>query len=271
MHGKYVTIGEFAEMAELSASMLRHYDRLGLIHPAVVDPDTRYRYYREDQVRTAELIRLLRDLDVSLDDIAALLQDPARAEMKAILRRHRERTVERRNETERIIRRLDRALRGDAELMPNDIRLVRIKPQWVVSRRVQTPLSQDVETVDRLLDELKGLASACDALSGEREFVLYYNRLRRGRSYDLEACVPLDPRRAARVVGAKKLPGGRAAGLIHHGPWEDLHTTHVALYAWIMERGYEIAGPARETYVVDERDTDDPLEYVTRVDWPVKP
>jgi DNA-binding transcriptional MerR regulator len=267
----YMTIGEFADMSELSTSMLRHYDRMGLIRPAVIDPDTRYRYYREEQVRTAELIRLLRDLDVPLGDIAALLEDPAGAEMKAILQRHRERTVERRDETERIIARLDRALKSTVGLMPGGIRLVWIKPQWVVSRRTQTPLSQDVETVDRLLDELARLASAREALSGEREFVLYYNRLRRGHSYDLEACVPLDPRRARCVAGARKLPGCRAASLTHHGPWEDLHTTHVALYAWIMERGYEIAGPARETYVVDERDTDDPLEYVTRVDWPVKP
>jgi effector-binding domain-containing protein len=82
-------------------------------------------------------------------------------------------------------------------------------------------------------------------------------------------CVPLDPRRAPQVTGAWQVPGGTAASLTHHGPWEDLHPAYVALYAWIMERGHDIAGPSRETYVVDERDTDDPLGYVTRLDWPV--
>jgi len=269
MHDDYLTIGPFADMAEISASSLRHYDRIGLMRPAVIDPDTRYRFYREDQVRTAELIRLLRDLDVPLREIRTLLQDPEGSEMQAVLRRQRGRVEKRRDEADRIIARLDRALDGTGDLMPHGVCLVEIEPQWVISRRLQTQVGQDVEIVDRVLDELVRLADGRHAHSAEREFVLSYNRLRRSHGYDLEVCVPLDPHRAPRVTGAWQVPGGAAASLTHHGPWEDLHPAYVALYAWIMERGHTIAGPARETYVIDERDTDDPLGYVTRLDWPV--
>jgi DNA-binding transcriptional MerR regulator len=36
-------IGEFARLGRVSVRMLRHYDTVGLLPPAVVDPDTGYR------------------------------------------------------------------------------------------------------------------------------------------------------------------------------------------------------------------------------------
>ena len=269
MRDGYFTIGRFAEICEISASMLRHYDRIGLMRPAAIDPDTRYRFYSEGQVRTAELIRLLRDLDVPLREIPTLLEDPEGPEMQAVLQRQRVRITMRRDEAERIIAQLDRALSVTGGLMPRDAHLVEIEPQWVISRRVHAQVGEDIETVDRLLQQLSRIADGCHALSAEREFVLSYNRLGRSHGYDLEVCVPLDQRRASQVQGARRLPGGTAASLTHLGPWDDLRPAYIALFAWIIERGHDIAGPTRETYVIDERDTDDPLEYVTRLDWPV--
>ena len=45
------TIGEFAALARVSVRMLRHYDAIGLLEPAGVDPRTGYRSYTADQVR----------------------------------------------------------------------------------------------------------------------------------------------------------------------------------------------------------------------------
>ena len=154
MRDDYLTIGQFAEISEISASMLRHYDRVGLMLPAVVNPNTRYRFYRQEQVRTAGLIRLLRDLDVPLREIQGVVEDPEGPEMRVVLRRQRGRIEKRRDKSRRIISRLDRVLDGTGGLMPHDARLVEIEPQWVISRRLRTPVGQDVETVDRLLAEL---------------------------------------------------------------------------------------------------------------------
>lgn len=49
-----VTIGHFARLSGLSVHALRHYDDVGLLAPAAVDPDTGYRRYRHDQT-TARL------------------------------------------------------------------------------------------------------------------------------------------------------------------------------------------------------------------------
>ena len=43
-------IGLFSKLSRVSIRMLRYYDEMGLLHPAYIDPESDYRYYREDQL-----------------------------------------------------------------------------------------------------------------------------------------------------------------------------------------------------------------------------
>lgn len=45
-------IGLFSKLSRVSIRMLRYYDEMGLLRPAYIDPDSDYRYYREDQLQT---------------------------------------------------------------------------------------------------------------------------------------------------------------------------------------------------------------------------
>jgi DNA-binding transcriptional MerR regulator len=73
-----LTIGAFARLTGLSAKALRHYDALGLLRPAAVEANG-YRAYDRDQIETGRRIRRLRDLDVPLEEIRAVLDDPSQA------------------------------------------------------------------------------------------------------------------------------------------------------------------------------------------------
>ena len=64
-----LTVGLMSRRSGLTAKALRHYDRVGLLRPAVVDEATGYRLYRPDQVREAQLVQLLRSLDLPLDQV----------------------------------------------------------------------------------------------------------------------------------------------------------------------------------------------------------
>ena len=55
-----VTIGRFARLTGLSTGTLRHYDEVGLLTPASVDPASGYRRYRRDQAGRARQIAMLR-------------------------------------------------------------------------------------------------------------------------------------------------------------------------------------------------------------------
>jgi DNA-binding transcriptional MerR regulator len=72
-----LSIGRFADASGLTVKALRHYDEIGLLVPAQVDPDNGYRYYDASQLEDAVTIRRLRALELPLDEIAALLDADA--------------------------------------------------------------------------------------------------------------------------------------------------------------------------------------------------
>ena len=85
------TIGEFAAFGRVSVRMLRHYDSIGLLAPAYVDPHTGYRRYDDPQLVTLLRIVELRRLGCSLDDAAEVIAaaDPDAA-LRAVLERRRD-------------------------------------------------------------------------------------------------------------------------------------------------------------------------------------
>ena len=84
-------IGEFSRRSSLSIHQLRHYHEVGLLEPRVVDSESGYRYYSPFQVQTAELIAILRSLDLPLAEIRQLLENPRPANVSSVLDRHRRR------------------------------------------------------------------------------------------------------------------------------------------------------------------------------------
>ena len=69
-----MSIGEFAGRSRLSPKALRLYDELGLLPPARVDDSSGYRLYDPAQLDQARLIAALRQLQLPLSEIKALLQ-----------------------------------------------------------------------------------------------------------------------------------------------------------------------------------------------------
>lgn len=70
-----IPIGDFARLGQVSLRMLRHYDRLGLLVPARVDPWTGYRSYGADQLARLHRIVALKELGFPLAQVAVLLDD----------------------------------------------------------------------------------------------------------------------------------------------------------------------------------------------------
>lgn len=62
-------IGEFSKMTDLSIRTLRYYDSIGLLIPYEIDRFTGYRYYTDDNLSEVYLIKLLRSVNFSLEEI----------------------------------------------------------------------------------------------------------------------------------------------------------------------------------------------------------
>jgi len=139
-----------------------------------------------------------------------------------------------------------------------------------VSCRTTTSRQRLDETLDRCLAKLDGELAAGGAPAAGRELVLYHNPLQWYVGLDVEVCFAVD-RAVAESLGGRRLSGGAALRTVYRGPWDDIWQAYSAMLARIARRGYEVSGPVREFYVVDERETDDPQRYLTEITWPVQP
>ena len=73
-------IGDFSQLAQVSVRALRIYDEMGLLKPVHVDRFSGYRYYEAEQLPRLNRIIALKDLGLTLDQIAQLLKDDLSAE-----------------------------------------------------------------------------------------------------------------------------------------------------------------------------------------------
>lgn len=90
MDDELLPIGRFGRVSGLTIGALRHYHEVGLLIPARVDADTSYRSYAAHQIDDARLIASLRELDLGLAEIGAVIRGNA-TERARLLSAHRAR------------------------------------------------------------------------------------------------------------------------------------------------------------------------------------
>lgn len=264
-----LSIGQFAALCRLSQKALRLYDERGLLRPAHVDPDSGYRRYSLSQAVEAERIRLLRSLEVPLDEIGEILR-AGQESARALIQRHRSRLAVRLAEVDRMIAALDHLSRST--LSAYDVRERWLAPQQVVYVRWQGPLREIGQGANASFDALVDHLRSCGAPpAGPPLAIVHAEEGFREEAVDVEWCLPVGrPLSGTGAVSGRELPGGAAACTLSSGPFDGVGPAHAALLAWVQEHGRERAGPAREVYLVGPQQTSDPREFRTEVQLPLR-
>jgi DNA-binding transcriptional MerR regulator len=86
-----LTIGQFARLSGLTTRALRHYDKLGVLRPAEVGDGNGYRLYDRGQLEVSRQIRVLRELEVPLDEVRRIVADPSSPDAQRRIAAHRAR------------------------------------------------------------------------------------------------------------------------------------------------------------------------------------
>lgn len=85
--GRHLTVGQVADLAGITVRTLHHYDETGLLRPSGRSP-AGYRLYTADDLARLRSVLFYRELGFALDDIAALLDDPAADTVSHLRRQH---------------------------------------------------------------------------------------------------------------------------------------------------------------------------------------
>lgn len=269
------SIGTFAKMTGISAAALRLYHSAGILSPHRTDPDTGYRYYSPSQLDVAELIHLLRRLDVPLPEVKQLLTAADPQDVRHLLHTHSERLRATLVNVTEALERLDRAVGPNGSLPPNPVRLSFEDPCLVVSRRAVARVSaRDVsaynETCARCIEELEQVLARAGVPHSGREIVLHHNQAHWYEGLELEVCLVIPVSAGQQITESWILPGCTVACTRHLGNWSEVWGAYASLMAWIQRKDYAITGPFRVRYAVDERDTSDSSRYVADISVPVE-
>lgn len=261
-----IPIGEFARSCRLTVKALRHYDELGLLTPEHVDRKTSYRYYTHEQAKTAIVIAMLRDLDVPLPTIRAVLAAKDPESVAGALRDERIRI-------ERSIRRAHTALASLDHVMA---RGVLVAPDVVLrdepahdTYRVEGTTTGETHVVDTtlLVETLCARLRDAGVTFGDPILAVLPKGLT-DEPFPIEVCAASTSRVYVEGLSMRAFPEMRCAAVRHVGPYETLGLAHHAVHGFAASRGLTPSGPIREVYVSDPAQTE-PKDLVTEVLLPV--
>ena len=81
-----LSIGELAKLRDINVQSLRYYEKLGILVPAYINPDTGYRYYSLEQIMILDTIILCIDLGIPLKDLKNYVNADGELEFEHLLK-----------------------------------------------------------------------------------------------------------------------------------------------------------------------------------------
>ena len=262
-------IGEFSSLAQISIRALRHYDELGLLEPARVDPETGYRLYSVSQLPRLHRILALRDLGFPLERIAQALDGGVSVDaLKGMLMlREAEQETQVRDEMQRLerLQALLHLMEKEGR-MSGDVILKEVGPQWIVSLREKIAT---YSVVGGLFGKLYG--SLGSAAAEGHGMALFHDTDYREQNVDVEAGVCTKQQmRVAEPLTCRQLPATTVASVVHHGAFNRVAEAYGDLLRWIEANGYGPCGPTREIFLhVETPVSRDDERNVTEIQVPV--
>lgn len=267
-------IGEFSKLSRVSIRMLRHYDEIGLLRPAAIDPFTGYRSYSEDQLPTVGRITALRDMGFGLAAIGEFLanrEDPAALERQ--LEARRQALLAELADIQRRLRLLDIAqsrLRKDDTTMEYTVNLKTLPQRQAACVRMTLPAYDRVGVLWEILTK----ETAHLNLQPDDPCycsVVYHDEEYKEKDVDVEAQKTIRGTYPdTEHVTFKTLPPVTFASTTFQGSYDKMSEANAVVAAWVRDNGYLYDGPSFDIYHVSPHETDNPEAFVTEVCYPIR-
>ena len=276
------SIGDFANLGRVSVRMLRHYDAIGLLRPARVDPATGYRFYTAAQLRLLNRVIALKDLGFTLQQVQTMIDEKVDSgELRGMLRLRRAQLAEQMADDSARLARVDARLKmieTEGHMDTGDVILKSVPAIRVVELSAPCASYEGPDITPALSplypQLMQRMEQAGVRMTGAP--IAYYLPAPKGpgdesitvhAAFPFAGEVPPDP--GFDVVDLPAVE--HAATLLHHGAMSEAFRTGQLIATWIDENGYRTVGHgyAREVYL--ECPPCEPDRWVTEMQVEVRP
>lgn len=284
------SVGDAAAMCDVSIQTLRYYDKIGLVQPAEKNIETGYRYYRKEQLVTIQTIKVLKNLEFSLDEIRDMLNDSRidhlQSRVQAKLDEMRRKIemmhatydgaclfLERLQHGNSVLKNLEKNL--DPNSFPENIFQIEEIPahDLIYLRRPLDNYRNEDVNIERWT-ELLALVHREKVITDGQISIIYHNKPLENfytKTCDYEVCIPVKAVNPRHMQYYRHEEAFTAVTSYHVGGFDALLQPYMLMMRWIEEKGYKVCGPARDSFVISPIDTSNPAEYVTKIIIPVCP
>ena len=260
-------IGMFAAMNHMTVKTLRFYEEQGLLMPALIHPETGYRYYTLSQMAVLHQISALKQAGFTLEEIAHI---NAGADEEAVLLKKKAELLAKIADLTRQIAVVDGYLSKKKTGLSAPV-LIKTIPQTTVAF-----MQIRLESYDCLFDRMPEMGTlmekaGCECALPEYCFTAYPEAGYKDADILVDICES--------VVAAKKetgdlrfktLPEIQAACVFHKGSYRTFAESYETVLRYIEENGYEIAGEIRESYIDGVWNKDDESQWLSEIQVPVR-
>jgi len=274
-----IPIGRFSRVTRLSIKALRHYADAGLLEPAWVDPSSGYRYYTYAQATQAEVIRVLRSLEMPLDEIREVLGAADDAVVAKVMERHRARLEDQLAHQSRMLAFLRRLIEEEGRPMVYEVAVKEIPAQHVAVLRTRVTAQTIGDDVGAAFGVLMGAVGRSGAGFAGPPFLVMTDVVDAdGGAGAIEVGIPVatpfvppagDGDRTVGAVTGEERPAHLVAATVHRGRYDEEGPAYAAVEQWVQAHGHTAVGAPREVYLTSPEDTPDPADYLTEIQFPI--
>lgn len=271
---KMYTISELASLFNISGQTLRYYDKIGLIKPDVVNPKTGYRYYSERQLDDIYLVKSLKSMGMTLEEIKACLSSKDISVLEQNLK-GRIREIDAKIQELQASRDYGEFILGKLKLsrrvyQDHTYELKEIEPRPVYFIPIYFKIQELARAVDVLYNSFVNSLGAKNHQDHGRIVLTIHPDQLKEKDYKIYNGIGFLLTKPAKHENCMELQGGLYATTCHIGAYNTIHNSYRRLSEYIRKNGYQIAGLSAEVSIIDSAYTDNPNEYITEVQFPVK-
>ena len=260
-------IGMFAAMNHITVKTLRFYEEQGLLMPALIHPETGYRYYTLSQMAVLHQITALKLAGFTLEEITHINSG---ADEKAVLLKKKSELLAKISDLTRQIAVVDGYLSKRKTGLSAPVLIKAIPEATVAFMQIR------LESYDRLFDRMPEMGAlmekaGCECALPEYCFTNYLEPGYKDGDIPVEICESVvEAKKEIGELRFKTLPEIRAACVFHKGSYRTFSESYEAVLRYIEENGYEIAGEIRESYIDGIWNKDDESQWLSEIQVPVK-